>query len=137
MPVPTSPHDRPVGRGRTAGSAATDGERAARPKRIYPLPAIPLTEVGKPYKPALAADAAARATAEALASAAVPASFEVSAAHEDGQLVVTVTGADPGEVRAALAGYAFAVRTRPQVAESNTDAPQESEHRHAGPAPRR
>ena len=120
-----------------AWAGTSIGERAARPKRIYPLPAIPLTEVGKPYKPALAADAASRATAEALASAAGPASFEVSAAHEDGQLVVTVTGADPGEVRAALAGYAFAVRTRPQVAENSTDAPQESEHRHAGPAPRR
>ena len=120
-----------------AWAGTSIGERAARPKRIYPLPAIPLTEVGKPYKPALAADAAARATAEALASAALSAGFEVSAAHEDGQLVVTVTGADPGEVRAALAGYAFAIRTRPQAAENSTDAPQESEHRHAGPAPRR
>ena len=46
------------------------GERAARPKRIYPIPAIPLTQVGKHYKPALAADAAARAVAETLANAA-------------------------------------------------------------------
>ena len=50
-----------------AGTAI--GERAARPKRIYPIPAIPLTQVGKHYKPALAADAAARAVAEALANA--------------------------------------------------------------------
>ena len=50
-----------------AGTAI--GERAARPKRIYPIPAIPLTQVGKHYKPALAADAAARAVAEALADA--------------------------------------------------------------------
>jgi fatty-acyl-CoA synthase len=106
------------------------GERAARPKRIYPIPAIPLTAVGKHYKPALAADAAARAAAEALTSAGLTAGFEVTAAHENGHLVVTVTGADPGEVRAALAGYTFAVRTR-----GDSNVPQESEDRHAGPAP--
>ena len=43
-------------------------EPAARPKRIYPITAIPLTAVGKHFKPALAADAAARAAAEALAA---------------------------------------------------------------------
>jgi fatty-acyl-CoA synthase len=118
-----------------AGTAI--GERAARPKQIYPIPAIPLTEVGKHYKPALTADAAARAATEALASAGLTAGIEVSAAHEDGQLIVTVTGADPGEVRAALAGYAFAVRTRPQAAGEAADVPQESERRHGGPAPRR
>ena len=120
-----------------AWASTSIGERAARPKRIYPIPAIPLTEVGKHYKPALAADAAGRAAAEALASAGLTAGFEVSAAHENGQLVVTVTGADPGEVRAALAGYAFAVRSRPHAAGSAADAQQESEYRHAGQAPRR
>ena len=96
-----------------AGTAI--GERAARPKRIYPIPAIPLTQVGKHYKPALAADAAARAVAEALASAGLQAGdVQVTADHENGQLVVTVTGADPGRVRDAVAGFTLTVRTRPQ-----------------------
>jgi fatty-acyl-CoA synthase len=88
------------------------GERAARPKRIYPIPAIPLTPVSKPYKPALAADAAARAVAETLANAGLRGRHQITAAHEDGQLVVTVTGADTGRVRDAVAGFAFPVRTR-------------------------
>ena len=120
-----------------AWASTAIGERAARPKRIYPVPAIPLTAVGKHYKPALAADAAVRAAAEALASAGLDAGLKITAAHENGQLVVTVTGADPGQVQSALAGYAFAVRTRPQVAGSAAAVPQESEHRHAGPAPGR
>jgi len=95
-----------------AGTAI--GERAARPKRIYPIPAIPLTQVGKHYKPALAADAAARAVAEALADAGLKAGHQITAAHENGQLVVTVTGADPGRVREAVAGFTLTVRTRPQ-----------------------
>jgi fatty-acyl-CoA synthase len=88
-------------------------ERAARPKRIYPIPAIPLTPVGKYYKPALAADAAARAAAEALASAGLGASLKVTAEYQNARLVVTVTGGDSGQVQAALAGFAFAVRTAP------------------------
>ena len=95
-----------------AGTAI--GERAARPKRIYPIPAIPLTQVGKHYKPALAADAAARAVAEALADAGLKAGHQITAAHENGQLVVTVTGADSGRVRDAVAGFNLTVRTRPQ-----------------------
>ncbi len=92
------------------------GEPAARPKRIYPLPAIPLTEVGKPYKPALAADAAVRAATEALASAGLEAGVQVTAEHENGRLVVTVTGADSGEMLAALAGFTLTVRTSPEAA---------------------
>ena len=95
-----------------AGTAI--GERAARPKRIYPIPAIPLTQVGKHYKPALAADAAARAVTEALADADLKAGHQITAAHENGQLVVTVTGADPGRVRDAVAGFTLTVRTQPQ-----------------------
>ncbi|MGP7999282.1 MAG: acyl-CoA synthetase [Streptosporangiaceae bacterium] len=115
-----------------AWAATAIDERAARPKRIYPIPAIPVTAVGKHYKPALAADAAARAAAETLAGAGLDSGLKITAEHENGQLVVTVTGADSGQVQAALAGYAFAVRSRPQVAGSTADAPQESEYRHAG-----
>jgi fatty-acyl-CoA synthase len=88
-------------------------ERAARPKRIYPISAIPLTPVGKHYKPALATDAAARAAAKALASAGLGVGLKITAEHENGRLVVTVTGGDSGQVQAALAGFAFAVRTAP------------------------
>ena len=76
-----------------AGTAI--GEAAARPKRIHPVDAIPVTEVGKHFKPALAADAAVRAITEALAAAGLP-DARAAAAHEDGRLVLTVTGADPG-----------------------------------------
>jgi len=100
-----------------AGTAI--GEAAARPKRIYRIDAIPLTSVGKQFKPALAADAAVRAVTEALAAAGLPGA-QVTAAHEDGRLVLTVTGADPDHVRDAVAGFALTVRcgpaTAPQIA---------------------
>jgi fatty-acyl-CoA synthase len=93
-----------------AGTAI--GEPAARPKRIYPIDAIPVTEVGKHFKPALTADAAARAIADALAAAGLS-DARATAAHEDGRLVVTVTGADPGQARDAVAGFALTIRTGP------------------------
>ena len=91
-----------------AGTAI--GEAAARPKRIYPMTAIPVTEVGKPFKPALAADAAVRAITEALTAAGM-ADARVTAAHEDGRLALTVIGADPDRVRDAVAGFALTVRS--------------------------
>jgi fatty-acyl-CoA synthase len=96
------------------------GEPAARPKRIYPMTAIPVTEVGKPFKPALAADAAVRAITEALTAAGV-ADAQVTAAHEDGRLVLTVTGADPHRVRDAVAGFALTIRSGPSPAEQTTN----------------
>ena len=96
-----------------AGTAI--GEPAARPKRIYPITTIPVTEVGKHFKPALIADAAVRAITDALAAAGLP-DVRVTAAHEDGRLVVTVTGADPGRVREAVAGFALTVRCGPSRA---------------------
>src|SRR4029077_14238570 len=73
-----------------AGTAI--GEPAARPKRIYPVDAIPLTSVGKQFKPSLLADAAVRVATDALTAADL-ADAQVTAAHEDGRLVLTVTGA--------------------------------------------
>ena len=102
-----------------ASADTTIGEAAARPKRIYPIDAIPLTSVGKQFKPALLADAAVRVVTEALAAAGL-AGAQVTAAHEDGRLVLTVTGADPDRVRNAVAGFALTVRcgpaTAPQIA---------------------
>ena len=95
-------------------------EPAARPKHIHPIDAIPVTEVGKHFKPALAADAAVRAITDALAAAGV-ADARVTAAYEDGRLVVTVTGADPGRVRDAVAGFALTVRSGPSPAAHTTN----------------
>ena len=115
----------PVGPGRVdeadllAWAADAIDEPAARPKRIYPITAIPVTEVGKHFKPALIADAAVRAITEALAAAGV-ADARATAAHEHGRLVLTVTGADPGRVRDAVAGFALTVRSGPSPAAQTT-----------------
>ncbi|MGD0608734.1 MAG: acyl-CoA synthetase [Streptosporangiaceae bacterium] len=98
-----------------AWAAAAIGEPAARPKRIYPVDAIPVTAVGKQFKPALAADAAVRGVTEALAAEGLPGA-RATAAHEGGRLVITVTGADPGRVREAVAGFALTVRIGPSSA---------------------
>jgi fatty-acyl-CoA synthase len=91
-------------------AAKTIGEPAARPKRIHAIPAIPVTAVGKHFKPALAADAARHAVAEALDRAGVRGAGEATVTSGDGGLVVTVPGADPEEVRSALAGLPLTVR---------------------------
>ena len=105
--------------GLLAWAATAIGEPAARPKRIYPITEIPVTAVGKHFKPALIADAAVRAITEALTTAGV-ADARVTAAHEDGRLVITVTGADPGRVRDAVAGFALTVRSGPPPAGQTT-----------------
>ena len=100
--------------GLLAWAATAIDEPAARPKRIYPMTEIPVTTVGKQFKPALAADAAVRAITEALTAAGV-ADARVTAAHEDGRLVVTVTGADPDRVQDAIAGFALTIRSGPST----------------------
>ena len=104
-------------------STAID-EPAARPKHIHPIDAIPVTAVGKPFKPALLADAAVRAITDALAAAGL-ADARVTAAHEDGRLVVTVTGADPDRVQDAVAGFALTVRSGPSpIPQTTKKSPQ-------------
>ena len=71
--------------------------------------------MGKHFKPPLAADAAVRAITDALAAAGLP-DARATAAHEDGRLIVTVTGADPGRIRDAVAGFALTVRSGPPPA---------------------
>jgi fatty-acyl-CoA synthase len=90
-------------------AASTIGEPAARPKRIYAIPAIPLTAVGKQFKPALAADAARHAVAEALDRAGLGAG-EITVTPGEGGLRVSVAEADPGQVRSALAGLPLTVQ---------------------------
>ena len=96
-----------------AGTAI--GEPAARPKHIYAIGAIPVTAMGKQFKPALTADATVRAVTDTLIAAGLP-DARATAAHEDGRLVVTVTGTDPGRVREAVAGFALTIRTGPSPA---------------------
>ncbi|MGW4063459.1 acyl-CoA synthetase [Amycolatopsis sp. NPDC004747] len=85
-------------------------ERAAAPKAVTVLDALPVTDVGKPYKLALRADATRRAIAEALAS------FEgvtVDAVIEDGTVLAAVTlpsEVDEPKVTAALARYTVPTR---------------------------
>jgi len=114
---PDGAHGVPPALGSSAPAGSTpDG----RPLTVaYPVDAIPLTTVGKPFKPALAADAAVRAITGALAAAGLP-DARATAAHEDGRLVLTVTGADPDRVRDAVAGYALAVRAGPSPATQTT-----------------
>src|SRR5208283_3504918 len=101
--------------GLLAWAATTIDEPAARPKRIYPVTEIPVTAVGKQFKPALIADAAVRAITEALDAAGLTGA-RATAAHEDGRLAVTVTGADPDRVQDAVAGFALTVRCGPSPA---------------------
>jgi fatty-acyl-CoA synthase len=94
-----------------AGTRIT--ERAARPKRIYAIAAIPVTPVGKQYKPVLVADAAIRAVTEALAAEGLTPAREVTTTREDGRLVVTVAGADTARVPDAVGGFPLTIRCVP------------------------
>ena len=96
----------------TAWAATAIDEPAARPKHIYPITAIPTTEVGKYHKPTLVADAAVRAVADALASGGL-AARDIRAVHEHDRLVVTVAGVDPDQLADAVAGFALTVRATP------------------------
>ncbi|GAA2415872.1 acyl-CoA synthetase [Mycolicibacterium llatzerense] len=82
-------------------------EAAAAPKSVTVIDAIPLTAVGKPYKPALRADAARRAIMDALAG--VPGVVDVEATVDDGSIVVTVgTDTETDTITAILGRYALA-----------------------------
>ncbi|MBJ7520088.1 MAG: acyl-CoA synthetase [Solirubrobacteraceae bacterium] len=82
-------------------------ERAAAPKLVEIIDEIPLTLVGKPFKPELRRRAAERAAREAIGSAAA----EVTGVLEDGAVVIEVDGAaDLGAVEDALAPFALSWR---------------------------
>ncbi|WP_067902187.1 acyl-CoA synthetase [Nocardia vaccinii] len=83
-------------------------ERAAAPKTVTVLDALPVTDVGKPYKLGLRADATRRELLDALA--AVSSVAGVSAAVEDGAIAATValdSDADRDRVEAILGRYAI------------------------------
>jgi fatty-acyl-CoA synthase len=83
-------------------------EAVAAPKHVHLVDELPVTLVGKPYKPALRADAARREIADALAS--VDGVVEVIGAVDDGTVILTVTVDGTADVRAVdeiLARYAM------------------------------
>ena len=86
-----------------AWAAARAPEPAAAPKRVDVVDAIPLTAVGKVFKPELRRLAAEAAARDALAGIAT----DVAARLAEGQVVVTVRGGDRAAVRDALAPFAF------------------------------
>lgn len=130
-PIPTSPPPQPSAAPTragevpvayvtvTPGSSITEvelqawatthvGERAAVPKSVTIIDALPVTAVGKPYKLSLRADAARIAVEEALnGNVGVDG---VDAIINDGSIVVTVitnTAADREAISATLGRYAL------------------------------
>lgn len=88
--------------------AASGLERAATPKSVTIVDALPVTDVGKPYKLALRADAAKRAVQDALAD--LEGIVEVSGVVADGSVRVLVRTdhvADVVAVRGRLDTYAI------------------------------
>jgi len=107
----------------TGGSATEDelqtwaskqvAERAAAPKSVTIVDALPVTAVGKPYKLGLRADAARTAISEALAE--TGGVHAVDTAVDDGSIIVTVTvdpGTDTEAIGATLGRYALAWHIR-------------------------
>lgn len=91
-------------------------EAAAAPKSVTVVDALPVTDVGKPYKLALRADAARRVAARALIE--VDGVEHIEGTVEDGAVVITVSvgvGAIEGAVRTALDAYPFIWRITERV----------------------
>ncbi|WP_227981932.1 acyl-CoA synthetase [Nocardia spumae] len=83
-------------------------EPAAAPKAVLVLDALPVTDVGKPYKLGLRADATRRAVAEALAH--IDGVHAVTAAITDGEVVATIEidrDTDNAAVATALNSFAL------------------------------
>ena len=85
-------------------AAARVPEPAAAPRRVEVIDAIPVTAVGKPFKP----DLRRRATEDAARDALDGCATEVVARLDGGQVVVTVRGAGQEVAEPALAPFTFA-----------------------------
>lgn len=96
-----------------AWAAEHVAESAAAPKAVSILDTLPVTAVGKPYKPALRADATRDAVSKALEG--VAHINGVEATVEDGSVVVVVHSdrdVDEASVRSTLGVYAIEWRLR-------------------------
>jgi fatty-acyl-CoA synthase len=93
-----------------AWAAGRVPERAAAPKTVTVLDALPVTDIGKPYKLPLRADATRRVISDALRGFD---GVDVDAVIEDGTVVVTVTvpsDVDESAVKDLLGRYAISCR---------------------------
>jgi fatty-acyl-CoA synthase len=77
-------------------------ERAAAPRLVHAVQEIPLTTIGKPYKPELRRRAAEDAAREAL-----PDGARITTTVQDGAVLVMISGVPEPEVRSALAPFAL------------------------------
>ncbi|HUA47272.1 MAG TPA: acyl-CoA synthetase [Solirubrobacteraceae bacterium] len=77
-------------------------ERAAAPKAVTIIDEIPLTAVGKPFKPELRRRATEIAAREALGQG-----YDTRAVLEGGTVTVVVAGGSEADVSTALAAFAF------------------------------
>ncbi|MFC5835853.1 acyl-CoA synthetase [Nonomuraea insulae] len=100
----------------TAWAADHISEPAARPKSITVLDALPVTEIGKPFKPALREAAAARHFRAELAEHGID-GVEIGARYEAGRLVVRLTGGAGAAAAAVLRGYDVEIRLDAEEAE--------------------
>jgi fatty-acyl-CoA synthase len=96
-----------------AAVAPRIAERAAVPRRITALPALPLTAIGKVYKPALRVLAAERVLRERIAAAGLHDELEVRGEDRGGRIVLVFSARRGGgdiepQVRALMAGFALA-----------------------------
>jgi fatty-acyl-CoA synthase len=98
-----------------AFAAARIPERAALPKRISVLPALPLTAIGKIYKPALRLQAAEHVLRERLQQAGLSGRVAVQGVDRGGRLLLRFVAAEgvatatvEPELRALMAGFALA-----------------------------
>jgi fatty-acyl-CoA synthase len=98
-----------------AFTAMRMAERAACPKRITVLPTMPLTPIGKIYKPALRVQATERVLRERVAAAGLSGRLHVTCHDRGGRLVLqfvpTAGGCDAvlhDAVRGLMAGFALA-----------------------------
>lgn len=87
-------------------------ERAAVPKEIYIIDQIPLTAVGKIFKPELRNDCIRRVVEQALARTLgnIPYTIDVETSKKHGQTATIRTAATPSSkesIKGALGGYAF------------------------------
>jgi len=93
-------------------AAENTREPAAAPREVIILDALPLTDLGKPYKPALRQDAARREAEAALRDAGL-ANAQVESTSVEGTIVVTVSGTQhTARVGRALDPYTFTWQVR-------------------------
>lgn len=96
-----------------AFAAARVSDPAARPKQVWIITDMPLTPVGKVFKPVLRAEAARHAVAAALSGHIPPGSVEDAG---PGEVLVRVDGLTPAleaAMRAAVTGMPLAIRFVP------------------------